>query len=364
MNKRALYLLLFFTQSIILSSKYSQKSSPIITDTIENIVILCLDQLVSGGPEALCQLFQELQNAGFKTHMFWVAADYSNIKIRYDFNVKTWYICKQDFTQGPTVYKQKYNTKTLDLDLPLDTSTLIIIPEIWGNLIPILKNAQIGFYWLSIDNFYYIGSENYRLQLFEKKSDPYNCIHLSDAPWISKKLLDWGLTSHLLEAPISSHYFSTPQTKNKFEKSIAYNPAKGAQLAASFISKYQKYQYIPLKGLDESGIINALDQAKIYIDFGHFPGKDRIPREALMRNCIIFIHNAGCATDYESFPLDNFFRFNDEDIKNGDLDNKIEYALLHPEEIQTMQKHMKDSIYQSSQIFKTQIKNIFGNPQI
>lgn len=358
MKKYFIYIFLLFFSNITLHSKNNVDCIFNSSTQVKNIVILSPHQLVTGGAEALAQLFSELQKHDFPTKIFWVTNDGINIKKTYKNN--TWYLCGQNIDLAPSVYKEKYDTNFLNFDIPLDQSTLIIMPEIWGNMIPFFNDAQIGFYWLSIDYFYNPTSKDYRLLLFEKKSDPYNCIHLSDAPWISKKLLSWGIKSYPLEAPISSHYFTTPQTKNKVKNTIAYNPAKGIQLAQAFISQHAEYQYIPLRNLNQLEIINALDEAQIYIDFGHFPGKDRIPREALTRNCIIFIHDAGCASDFESFPIDNFFRFSDTDIIDGTLNNKISYALLNYEETLDKQILFKNLIRKESEKFQEQVKTLIA----
>ena len=45
---------------------------------------------------------------------------------------------------------------------------------------------------------------------------------------------------------------------------------------------------IELKGFNNKQIINIFKKTKIYLDFGYHPGKDRMPREAvLFNNCII-----------------------------------------------------------------------------
>ncbi len=350
-------LLLYFTSNLCSLENNDNRIAPDLT-MIKNIIIFS-PASVTGGPEALCQLSYELTKIGHHPHIFWTTFDYANT-IQRIYKNNRWYLCKQNFDASPSVFLQKYKTKYVDFDVPLDQSTLIIIPEIWGNLIALFQEAHIGFYWLSIDGFYAKFSDNYRSLLFEKKSDPYNCIHLSDAPWISKKLQEWGLTSYLLEAPISNHYFSTPKIKQP-TNSIVYNPVKGADLAKSFIHLYPMHHYVPLKNMDEQGVINALDAAKIYIDFGNFPGKDRIPREALSRDCVIFIHNAGCATDFDSFPIDDYFRFSETDIINGTLHDKIIYTFNNYEEMHCKQAYAKDSINKESEKFQQQVKNLFGS---
>ena len=46
----------------------------------------------------------------------------------------------------------------------------------------------------------------------------------------------------------------------------------------------------------------------IYIDFGEHPGKDRIPREAALRNLIVITNRNGAAVNNIDVPIDNMFK--------------------------------------------------------
>ncbi len=141
--------------------------------------------------------------------------------------------------------------------------------------------------------------------------------------------------------------------------SPVYNPTKGYSLAKSFMDLFSDYSYFPLKNFSEHEILMHLDSAKVYIDFGEFPGKDRIPREAISRGCIIFIHNQNCATDYDSFPLDEYFKFSNEDVINGTLAQKVDFAFENYNDLKKQQFSMYDSVCKEQSFFKEQVKNLF-----
>ena len=60
--------------------------------------------------------------------------------------------------------------------------------------------------------------------------------------------------------------------------------------------------------MEESQIIGLLKTSKIYIDFGHHPGRDRIPREsAILGNCVI-TNSKGAAGFYNDIPVSKQYK--------------------------------------------------------
>lgn len=332
-----------------------------IKNSIKRVVIVCPAYLKSGGPENLCQIYAALQTLNFEIYVLWVD-NTDNVFKEYKDGV--WYLCHQDINLATDIYVQNYGVNYLSCDVPLDEKTFVIVPEIWSDYIYFFENAKKGISWLSIGYINVDRCAEILLPLIEqKKLDHLDCVHLSQAPWIQKVLHYWGAKSFLLGDYISRPYFSGSKT-HKSPNSIAYFPRKGGNLAAKFIEQYPDFYFIRLEKLNQLGMLWALDSARIYIDFGDFPGKDRIPREAILRNCIIFIHNKGCATDVESFPIDNYFRFTEEDILDGTLYTKIKHALHHYDEILQRQFFMKGQIFQEFDVFENNIQQCFGIPAI
>lgn len=58
-------------------------------------------------------------------------------------------------------------------------------------------------------------------------------------------------------------------------------------------------------------IIKILDESMVYIDFGNHPGKDRIPREAALRNCIVMTNKSGSAANDIDIPIPAEYKFSE-----------------------------------------------------
>ena len=106
-------------------------------------------------------------------------------------------------------------------------------------------------------------------------------------------------------------------------------------------------------------MVNALDQTQIYIDFGNFPGMDRTPREAAARNCLVFLHAAGCAVDFDSFPISDFFRFTKTDLDNNFLYKKVDACLHNYEKFLPQQSYWRLHIKNEHTAFKHHIHELF-----
>jgi hypothetical protein len=57
-------------------------------------------------------------------------------------------------------------------------------------------------------------------------------------------------------------------------------------------------------------MVECLDKARIYLDFGWHPGADRGPREAALRGCIVFINDCRNASHPIDVPLPADYRLN------------------------------------------------------
>jgi hypothetical protein len=52
------------------------------------------------------------------------------------------------------------------------------------------------------------------------------------------------------------------------------------------------------------------DKSMVYIDFSGFEGRELMPREACLRNCVVFLGNEGTAETFDDYPLDDYYKLN------------------------------------------------------
>lgn len=86
---------------------------------------------------------------------------------------------------------------------------------------------------------------------------------------------------------------------------ILYNGAKGLIHSYKIIEESEKLNCVAIKleNLNREQIQQLALKSKIYIDFGHHPGRDRIPREMAACGCIVISGDEGTAGCDEDVPI-------------------------------------------------------------
>ncbi len=111
---------------------------------------------------------------------------------------------------------------------------------------------------------------------------------------------------------LNSVFFNTELNgeDNMRENVVVFNPKKGANTTASLIfSSDYKIKWQALRGLTPDKMRETLRSAKVYIDFGEHPGKDRIPREAAMCGCCVITNKNGSAANNIDVPIPDTYKF-------------------------------------------------------
>lgn len=240
---------------------------------------------IAGGVESLYQLSDAINNLGGNSIVVWDNKNNNSI---------------------PVVYSN-YNIKYVD-SVEDSEDNMIIYPEIWTEQIFNYKNIKKCIWWLSVDN------NHNKFQNFNND----NVLHLYQSFYALNFLIKNNTYTYLPMFDYISDDFlcETFDTKNK-ENIITYNPVKGFDITNKIISDNKHLNFVPITGMDRKQIIDLLKISKVYIDFGHHPGRDRIPREAAYLGNIVITNNRGSAGFYNDIPIPSKFKINDlTELKN------------------------------------------------
>ena len=226
----------------------------------------------------------------------------------------------------PSMLKYTRNLKISE-NLSDEIGTVVIIPEIFTGYIRNIKKALVTIYWLSVDN-YFVGYRNFKsgiggfirtTSLISTYAHPHfkmpmslgeiggrDFIHLAQSDY-SQKFLQVALGKPSLK--LCDYISNIPAFNESFfnlllrENTILYNPVKGKKTTQYLLENWESsFIPIPIENMTHEEVRKMLLRAAIYIDFGEHPGRDRIPREALLCGCCLISGIRGSAA-FSDVPI-------------------------------------------------------------
>ena len=84
---------------------------------------------------------------------------------------------------------------------------------------------------------------------------------------------------------------------------VAYNGAKGQWKIDDLRSRLPKVEFRPIQGMSREEVYQALAQSSLYVEIGHLPGRDRLPREAALLGTPTVMLARGAGFCWQDFPL-------------------------------------------------------------
>lgn len=238
---------------------------------------------------------------------------------------------------------EKYTKKyVLEEDIEDVSTNAIILPETLTRRVKKYKHIQKYIWWMSVDN--YIAPKP--LSMLYEQTGIMECIkeiyrrfkyperngcpisemdsvkrHFVQSEYARLYLKEHGINN----VSFLSDYINEDYNKHAEEIDInnkadlvLYNPAKGIKFTKKLIKYCPNIEFIPLKGMTNDEVIDYMKKAKVYIDFGNHPGKDRLPREAAVMDCCIITSKHGSAGNDIDVCIPSKYKF---DCKKKDLKN-------------------------------------------
>ncbi len=153
-------------------------------------------------------------------------------------------------------------------------------------------------------------------------------LNLSQSYYVHQNLTRLNYKSELLNDYLEDKFFENLNLKdvNK-ENIICYNPVKATNFIKFFIRKNEQFKFVPLINMNRKKLLNTLLRSKIYIDFGTHPGRDKIPREAVLSGNCILTNKKGSAKNTIDVSIPDRFKFEETTGNMEILKNTINNIL-------------------------------------
>lgn len=127
------------------------------------------------------------------------------------------------------------------------------------------------------------------------------------------------------------------QQYNGIKKNIvAFNPRKDKKTMNICVSN--QFDFVPIVNMAPFQIAHVLKTCKVYVDLGHHPGADRLPKEAAACGCVVITNKQGSANFFDDVPIEQ---------KSEDLDEiakMIKDAFENYEQNYVSQKEYRDRV--------------------
>lgn len=324
----------------------------------KKVYVCCPGNAMTAGPEAIHQLVADLNRLGQSASV-------------------VYFPFEQDFSTVPAYQKYKAPiSKYTD-----EEGSLIIFPEIVTTYAFKVRKAKVAIWWMSVNNFtcqrygYVLRDKLRYFKYFLKGLRPLGGVqslkrfmHLAQSNYAMEFLKKNGIDGQLLSDPIpvytGDEYLASLGDKcdqTKRANIILYNPHKGASITNRLMRKYPHWIFKPLQGYNREQLADIFLSSKVYIDFGHHPGKDRLPREAAIHGCCVITGKNGSAANSLDVNISPNYKFSEHD---PEFEFKV--GILVEDIFQNFEKHFerfheyRQTIANEQIEFDKQIYEIFG----
>ena len=316
---------------------------------VKRVTFLC-PAMTTGGPEAIHQASQVLNRNGMSSDIAYYGGD-GSLTIR-DGRLE----CTPP-TENPCLSAYAEYEPTICRTALLRPHHLIVLPEVLAGQFGGFGRAAVAVWWLSVDNALNAMDEPTQRALLASRTTR----HLHQSAYAEDFLRQVGLPgSQPLADFTTAEFTSYVPTAPNAGPALAYNPAKGADLAAAFFAANPDLGQAPVRGMSRVQAADLMRRTMLYVDFGHLPGKDRLPREAAASGSVVFLRDRGAGHYPADFPVPDFFRFTDAAVHDGELGRRIRSVLADPRAAWSQQQPLRDAIGGERDELDEQVRHLLG----
>lgn len=301
------------------------------------ILHLCPASLATGGTEGIHNLVSHLNACGADAKILYVGKDLKHPQ--------------------PTEYA-KYNCEYIT-EFPHHFDGVVIFPEVWGNAVikPEYKNCLTSIHWQGVDVYDWHTPKHERGLYLQSKST----VHIVASEYARVTLQSRGLTPVKISDCLNDDYFENFGVEYERTNTVLYNPVRvkmtrfqEAVMARSTTELGIKFK--PIQGYTRSELIDLFRHSKLYIDFGVFSGRERLPREAVMCGCCILTSTQGTAGYYLDNPIPDKYKLEDID----EAIKAVEHVLENYEACRIDFEFYREALKQDKKNYLKEVEDLYN----
>lgn len=333
------------------------------------IYVVSKGNYVSGGPETLHQAAKLFSEMGKEVAMYYVQPHTTEIPDRL----------------------KRYNIDVVD-KIEDREDNILIVPETQTYVLNNYKRIKKCIWWLSLEN--YLNTEpNFLVKWRMKENhwpefmfpiawlglalkgkihryrynfqDEGKFYHTYNCEYAHKYILEHGVPEErtlYLCGPLNQSFFekAKSQQKQQRENIILYNPKKGRKFTQKLIEESKKSgilaEFKPIQNMTPDQITELMARSKIYIDFGNFPGPERIPREAVTMGCNIITSKNGAAANDIDVPIPHELKYEDKEENIPEIIERLKDMLDNYEKYYHFYDVYREKVVKQIELLNENIK--------
>ena len=319
------------------------------------VYIVCPANKYSGGPTLLHQLGARLRADCVDVYMHYVP-DHAEVKVHPGY--------------------RRYNLP-LTRKIEYAPENILIVPEGLFICMPDNPDIQRVLWWLSVDNW--LDAVRQYIELYCQENSSLDAEKLCNFwPFADKELTHWVQSEYArrflqingvaaenitqVEDYLDEVFLARNKVLHKAGRQdiVAFNPRKGWAFTRQLMEQSMDLAWRPVENMTPEQVEEFLRTAKVYVDFGNHPGKDRIPREAVMAGCCLITSRRGAAANPVDIPIPEDLKFADTEENIPAIVEKIRYLLANYEQETERLADYRQRILQEPEEFSQQVRAALG----
>lgn len=265
---------------------------------MKRISILCLHDRRTGGPEATHQLSDALLAQGFDARVVYYTPEQVNRLIGisprdgYSFGDKANTIREYD----------RYKVVPAS-DIANAEGEIVVLSETLAHLAPLFHRATVVIWWLSVDNGL-MSLSAVNLNHLRKK----NVRHVCQSQYASRFIRALGFKDcgELSDYTLDMSEYAEPLPPEKRPKLCVFNAnykvIHDVKAIAEDVREFDpEIECVMMDGLERRQVAELFARARVYVDLGSFPGRDRLPREAQRMGVVPMVSACGAGREMPGF---------------------------------------------------------------
>ena len=244
------------------------------------------------------------------------------------------------------------------VSLPKDFKGCVIFPEVYGNwaVNPEYDDCIVAMNWAGVDVYDWNVPENERGIYLQRK----DMIHIARSKYAVDYLTKKGLKNIEVACTVADVFFKDFEEIER-GNTVLYNGVQFKltpfqKMVMTIAKEDYNIQFAPLTRYTREQMINLFRRSKLYIDFGEFSGRERIPREAVLCGCCVLTSRLGCAGYYEDVAIQDEYKFNADEVWRAV--DKIQYVLQNYNECKSDFDCYRESLKHDREVYPSQVKEL------